>query len=77
MDDSFILGGNTERILSVLRLAGADTNRFITEDFVSGERSIRQRPFLLIFLLGLASVLICCEYILRETSEFFYRKKFS
>jgi len=68
-DDSVILGGNSEKILSALRMAGADTERFITEDFTTSEKFIRQRPMLLSFIAGLATVLMCGAYIFKVLSE--------
>lgn len=64
-DDSVIFGGNTERIFAALRLAGANTSRFNVTDFVTGLKSIAQRPMLLIFMAGFITVLLCSTHIVR------------
>jgi len=68
-DDSVIFGENTELVLGLLRNAGADTDRFNIIDFATGGKIAGQRPLLIVFAAGFATVLLCCTHMLKKFSE--------
>lgn len=68
-DDSVIFGSNSELVLSLLRQAGADTDRFTVTDFATGGKIVSQRPLLIVFAAGFAMLLLCGFHAMKACSK--------
>lgn len=70
-DSSLTFGSSTDRLLAALIRAGADMNRLTVTDFVNAEKSIAQRPWLLILTAGLITALSCLRCLFRWATGLF------